>query len=197
MRRCDRQLRRRSSDLGLVRQFHHPLRFHGRSGLGSFFPGEKVSKRLACPTPGGTFKIVVDKRRQLLPTWITHVGHRLNQPAAPPGPTCADPRLILEARTPDLTFAVGVRTYTVLVRHQRWWLESGGFYAFSWARDKELVTVTEDVDGKSKVRIEDIRQGDRIGPVTGVTFVFHPADPEYAGSLELRRVEVEHTTILA
>ncbi len=145
------------------------------------FPGETETFNLGqCAAAGGTFKIVVEKRRSILPGWVTRLGHEFREPEGPEDPDCDNPRVVINATTPDLTFAVNGKSYRVLVRHQRWWMETGGFYAFSWARDSSLVTVTEDVNGTPMVRVLRIEEGDRIGPTTGVTFVFHPADfPEY------------------
>lgn len=145
------------------------------------FPGEAKRQDLGnCPAPGRAFKFVVEKRRSFFPGWATRIGHTFRTPQAPDKPSCENPRIILDATTPDITFAIGDKSYRVLIRHQRWWMETGGFYAFSWARDTNLVTVTEDVGGTSKIRVLRLEEGDRIGPTTGVTFVFHPGDyPEY------------------
>lgn len=145
------------------------------------FPGETQAYDLGqCAAPGGAFKLVIEKRRSVLPGWVSRIGHAVREPAGPADPTCSNPRVVIDATTPDITFAINDMSYRVLVRHQRWWMETGGFYAFSWARDTSLVTATEDVNGTPMIRVLRVEDGDRIGPTTGVTFVFHPADfPEY------------------
>lgn len=65
---------------------------------------------------------------------------------------------------------------TIPLRYERWHVESGGFYAFSWARNEELVTSTTTVSGEAKTLVRERRVGDRLGPSTGVTFVFYKSD---------------------
>ena len=138
-----------------------------------------------CDAPGKTFKIVVQKNRHFLPVWIARAGRdvqqRFQKTTDDFTPTCDNPRFVIDAITPDLSFSVNDKAFTVPVRNQKWWLESGGFYAYSWARDEQLVTQNlTDEKGKSTIRVVERRNGDRIGPSTGVTFVFHPGDfPEY------------------
>jgi hypothetical protein len=133
-----------------------------------------------CSAPGRVLKIVIVKRRHLVPLWMSKAGRLFVKADAEVKPSCDRLLLIVDAVSPDLTFSVGDQPFTVPIRNQRWWLETGGFYSYSWARDDQLVTKNVTVDGAAKIQVVARRKGDRIGPATGVTFVFHPGDfPEY------------------
>jgi hypothetical protein len=133
-----------------------------------------------CDSPSRTLKIVVQKQRHFVPDWFSQIGRAIKKTGTAPPVTCQHLVMRIDAISPDLTFSVDDKPFTVPIRNQRWWLESGGFYAYSWARDEQLVTRNATVDGVAKTQVVAQRPGDRVGPVTGVTFVFHPGDfPEY------------------
>lgn len=72
--------------------------------------------------------------------------------------------------------------FHVPTRFERWRFDTGGVYAFAWARDEELVTVpVHGGDPNAPQTLVKVRRaGDSIGPATGVTFFFHPSNyPDY------------------
>lgn len=141
-----------------------------------------------CPTAGGTITIVVHKRRTLFPSYrerkettangrtkTSRTNVYIDRGTVEAETSCANLRLILDGTNPVISFSVGEDSYTVPIRFQKWWVESGGFYAYSWARSEQLVTA-KDSPKAGQTTVVFKRNGDRVGPSTGVTFIFHPAD---------------------
>jgi hypothetical protein len=157
---------------------------HERGGILAF-PG--------VPVQGGTVALTFFKSRYLFPPYKTRsagknilrgmgIGRRPADAAAAPLQVVLDGL----SQTVDISITSGAVSQNIplLVRWRPWSVETGGFYAYSWAHDEKLVTETFSIDAdgegpnapESRTRVVALREGDNIGPSTGVTFFFHPGN---------------------
>jgi hypothetical protein len=151
---------------------------------GTYHNGVWRFDNVAIPT--GELQIDVYKTRLLFPSYPTTnhfgpIGFGL-----PREPSSRDtPSWIVVRSDHPLSITVSPNgslspvTFHIDLQFQRWHVDTGGFYAFSWARDQEIVTqaVTQtDPKATPQSKVTALRAGDKTGPVTGVTFFFHPSN---------------------
>jgi hypothetical protein len=146
------------------------------------------------PAKGRFARIDVYLPRIIFPRYPTDPGHWLayNHVADPTkvtsdgnGELVQTPWVVMTyARPIDVTVIVPngaggeARHFQVQTRFERWHFDTGGFYALSGARNESLVTHPGKVDANNVAQTDVLirRRGDRVGPTTGVTFVFHPSN---------------------
>jgi len=141
------------------------------------------------PIPTGEVQIDVYKTRLLFPAYPTKNRLAPIGISLPREPASGETPWIVLKSAHMLSITVAPNngttpvTFHVELQFQRWHVDTGGFYAFSWARDQEIVTqaVTQtDAKATPQSKVIALRAGDKTGPVTGVTFFFHPSNyPDY------------------
>ncbi|MBV8544180.1 MAG: hypothetical protein JO088_05485, partial [Acidobacteria bacterium] len=92
--------------------------------------------------------------------------------------------LVLRGKSSLLTVQVirgnRMKTFSIPIRYQRFWLDAGGFFVFSKVRDQFLEQ--EDVQGEpTKTHILARKNNESIRPATGIVLNIHPGNlPIYA-----------------
>jgi hypothetical protein len=81
----------------------------------------------------------------------------------------------------NITSGRSRKSFVIPVVWQVWWVDTGGFYAYSFARDTELVSESVTRDGQAYDRILQRRPSERMNASTGIVMNVHPGNyPEIA-----------------
>ncbi|MEO8380759.1 MAG: hypothetical protein ABI779_13935 [Acidobacteriota bacterium] len=83
-----------------------------------------------------------------------------------------------ELVTVEIVQAGGRRTFQIPIRYQRFWLDAGGFFAFSRHMDEDLIKEPAET---GKVKVTQVRENKDVNPSTGIVVNIHPGNyPYYA-----------------